>query len=538
MNKKLWLGALGVALCAESAIAGTGFPEAAFTETTFASGLTCATSMAWAPDGSNRLFVTRQGTCLSGSSNIPLGGQVRIIKDGTLLPDPFVNVAPGYYSSEAGLLGIAFDPNFATNGYVYVFSTVSATEQQIIRYTAVGDTGTDKTVIVSGLPTVGDTHNGGGLSVGPDAKLYWGIGDNRINDGTVTDDTTYLRSKISRANLDGSSPGDNPFDDGAGPNHELIWARGFRNPFTHTWHPRTKKLWVNDVGGFGEQVFQVNRGEHGGWDTYGGGNQPTGFIRPVFMVEAGGASGAAITGGTFYDGTLFPAPYRDNYFLGDFEVPGRIIRATFDTNDAFQGQSVFGTDIPYIVDIEVGPDGALYYAEYMSGRVMRLGYTSTAQNIVIGRRNLDLVECGSAVASVSLAVAPSSDVTVTIARESGDGDLGISSGATLTFTPANYAVPQSVVIAAAGDADTTDDNASFTVTSDGLTGHTIAAHAADVQGTCAPAVGDPPGSGGGGGGGGGGEDSGCCRTSPASPGWLLLVGLVGVGVLRRRRARA
>lgn len=128
-----------------------------FTETQFA--LVTGgdiTGIAWAPDGSNRLFVTRKG------------GQARIVKDGVLLATPFATETV-FTNSECGLIGMAFDPGFATNGYVYFFATVSSSEQQIIRYTAVGDTGTNRTVIVPGLPTSGTTTTAVRSASGPTA---------------------------------------------------------------------------------------------------------------------------------------------------------------------------------------------------------------------------------------------------------------------------------------------------------------------------------------------------------------------------------
>jgi len=80
-------------------------------------------------------------------------------------------VSPIFAVGECGLIGIAFDPDFVSNGYVYVFATVSTSEQQIIRYTAVGDVGTDKTVVIPGLPTVGANHDGGAVGFGPDGRL-------------------------------------------------------------------------------------------------------------------------------------------------------------------------------------------------------------------------------------------------------------------------------------------------------------------------------------------------------------------------------
>ena len=155
------------------------------------------TGIAWAPDGSNRLFVTRKG------------GEVRIVKNGALLATPFATVTV-FTGSECGLIGMAFDPGFVTNGYVYFFATVSSSEQQILRYTAVGDIGTNRTVIVAGLPTIGANHDGGAVGFGPDGMLYWAIGD--LGNGTgVNANLTSLAAKVGRAHPNGAVPNDNPF---------------------------------------------------------------------------------------------------------------------------------------------------------------------------------------------------------------------------------------------------------------------------------------------------------------------------------------
>jgi glucose/arabinose dehydrogenase len=269
-SKVKWLAALaGLPCLLASGGAGATLNDSAFTETTLvaAPDLAGATGLAWAPDGSNRLFVTRKD------------GPILIIKNGVLLPTPFATVAPLYQGSECGLLGIAFDPNFLVTRHVYLFATVSASEQQIIRYTVSGDIGTDKATVVAGLPTNGANHDGGAVGFGPDGKLYWAIGDLGSGSG-VGDDLASLASKIGRANLDGSPVIDNPHHDGPGPNADQIWARGFRNPFTFNFQPATGLLWVQDVGSTFEQIFIVRRGDHAGWNSYEN-NQPEGFLPPI-----------------------------------------------------------------------------------------------------------------------------------------------------------------------------------------------------------------------------------------------------------------
>lgn len=224
---------------ATAAVSDGNFTESAYYSNSIPNFF--ATGMAWAPDGSGRLFVIRKGG-FGGMGT----GEVRIIQNGTILTTPFASESV-FTASECGLIGIAFDPAFATNGHVYLFATVSSTQQQIIRYTASGNVGTNRTVLVSNLPTRGANHNGGGIDVGRDGKLYWAVGD--LGNRTGVDlNTTTLAAKAGRANRDGTLPSDNPLFDGAGANNDYIFAGGLRNPFTLTIQPGTGALWVNVPG--------------------------------------------------------------------------------------------------------------------------------------------------------------------------------------------------------------------------------------------------------------------------------------------------
>ncbi len=258
--------------------------EAHFIDSNYASRVNAPTCLAWAPDGSGRLFVSLKGRGIG------------VIENGAMRSMLFATFSPLFAQSECGVLGLAFDPDFATNHYVYVFVTVSASEQQIMRFTDQDSVGVDRTILIRGLPTRGRNHNGGALAFGPDGKLYWAVGDNGVKRG-VDGDLTSLAAKVGRCNPDGSVPNDNPFNDGSGPNNDYIWATGFRNPFTMTFHPVTGELWLNVVGsnpggqtsprttaGY-EQVFALHAGDDGGYDNYEG-NQPgtprftTPFPRP------------------------------------------------------------------------------------------------------------------------------------------------------------------------------------------------------------------------------------------------------------------
>ena len=496
------------------------------------------TSMAWAPDGSGRLFLTLKD------------GTVQIVNPGpppTLAAIPFATVTPINTDSECGLLGIAFDPDFTTNSFVYLFVTVSPSEQQIIRYTDSGGVGIGKTTIVSGLPTADQVHDGGSLAVGRDGRLYWGIGDNGLGAG-VDLDLAVLAAKIGRANRDGSVPADNPFNDGAGPNNDRIFARGFRNPFKATFQRSTGTLWVDVAGDSYEQVFAIGAGEHAGWNDYEN-NQPapgppTFYVTPkityrtnttdtrpivagtgasrsanvstftttvahgfrqgakitiagvahpsfngaVFVAStptpttftaaqsgpdatSGGGTaqtqnlGGAVTGGTFFDSTAAPAAYRGNFFFNDYNS-GQLMRAIVGPGTTVQSVDAFATGNVNSIDASVGPDGALYYIG-INTTVWRAGYNHTAQALIVAPAHVWMDEGGRSVFMVSLATAPASNVTVATARTAGSNLINVQSGASLTFTPTNFSVPQPVTIQAGVASGT--DAATFSVSSPGLT---------------------------------------------------------------------
>src|SRR4030095_7728481 len=290
----LALCALPLALAAPPVIQAGTPQEGSFSENSFisnSSSLGQITQLEWAPDGSNRLFILRKG------------GQMRIVKNGTLLSTPFVTLSPVFTNGECGSDGFAFDPNFSENGFIYIFVVESSTVSKVLRYTATGDVGGSKTTILNNLPTNGQFHNGGAMGFGKDGKLYVAIGDNNIGRG-VDGALSSAASKILRANKNGSVPTDNPFIDGSGGNNDYVWARGFRNPFSLCFRPLSHPLWLSVAGEAKEQLFLVTERKHGGWNDFEG-NQPTtgDFIRPKLQYDshgswAGGGVGC-ITGGCF-----------------------------------------------------------------------------------------------------------------------------------------------------------------------------------------------------------------------------------------------
>jgi glucose/arabinose dehydrogenase len=341
---------------------GTG--TGSFVDTTVASGLHGPTAMEFSPDG--RLFVSQEG------------GNVTIVKNGQTLPAPFLTV-PTITSNEMGLLGITLDPNFAANGYVYVYYTVQgATDSQahnrVSRFTADPSNpdrvlaGSEK-VLLNMDQLTPSLHNGGGLHFGPDGRLYIATGDNYVWANAQSLNTDL--GKMLRINSDGSIPQDNPFYNVQGAKKE-IWATGLRNPFTFAFSPLSGVMYINDVGQ--ESWEEINEGVAGanyGWPLCEGFCSNANFTNPIYVYPHNGAP-HAITGGAFYEGSQFPPQYRGSYFFGDFAA-GFIKRLTP------EGTAVdFLQNVTSPVDIDVGPDGSLYYLSIGSGEVHQVQYVNPA----------------------------------------------------------------------------------------------------------------------------------------------------------------
>ncbi len=325
-----------------------------FTRTTWVSGLGgLGTAMAFAPDG--RLFICVQG------------GPLRVVKNGALLATPFHTVATTS-SGERGLLGVAFHPQFATNGWVYVYYTTTSggVHNRISRLTANGDVSTGTETVLVDLPGLSSAtnHNGGALHFGPDRKLYVAVGDNA--NGAQSPSLATPFGKMLRFNDDGSIPSDNPWYGSTTGLSRSAWARGLRNPFSFAFDPSTGTMFINDVG---QNAWEeVNRGRAGadyGWPATEGSQGTggsTGYDAPVFAYGHSANStlitGFAIVGGTFYRPAtpLFPAAWSGHYFFGDY-VSDWIHRL-----DPANGNAVyaFARVGGAITDLQVGPDGALY----------------------------------------------------------------------------------------------------------------------------------------------------------------------------------
>ena len=384
-----------------------------FGERQYATGLTNPTAMAFAPDSCpasgipvHRLFVCEQA------------GTVRVLRNGALRATPFLTVNADT-RGERGLDGIVFDPNFAANGYVYIYYTIrpannsTPTHNRVVRVQAdpanpdVALHGSARTIL--DLPDLGPAqiHNGSAMHFGPDGKLYIAVGENGNGANAQSLDTVLgkiLRINPVPENADGTNPEstfptDNPFYNTATGLNRAIYCLGLRNPFTFAFQPTTGRMFIDDVGSYiWEEINEGGSGRNYGWPTIEGPVQPpvNGFTNPIFAyhhfpVQGGTPLGCAITGGTFYNPPAscsgevpygFPSFYVGQYFFldlcGDWIYTMDPTQIDPTNPYGFHRISQFATNIhgspTYLTG---GPDRNLYYISRDDGAVYQIRYPAS-----------------------------------------------------------------------------------------------------------------------------------------------------------------
>lgn len=334
------------------------------------SGLEGPSGFEIAPDG--RIFILERE------------GKIRIYKDGQLLEEPFANL-PSTATGDRGLIGIAFDPNFSINHYVYFYYTALDTRNRLVRFNAEGDIGTDGPVILYETTELSNLlHVGGSIRFGADDKIYLAIGDNGYPPNAQNLTNPY--GKILRLNKDGSIPLDNPFVD-----HpfalEEIWAYGFRNPWRFQFDPVSGRIYGGDVGDFSvEEVNKIVAGGNYGWPICEGVCNNPNYMDPLYYYLHQGES-AAVTGGPIYRGNMFPESYEGRLFLGDY-AQGFIKTISLDEDGNFLDIFDFDLNAGSVVDLKVASDGSLYYITYYPGRLYRISY-STDNHIPVANAGSD-----------------------------------------------------------------------------------------------------------------------------------------------------
>jgi hypothetical protein len=324
-----------------------------------------ATFITGARDGTNRLFVTFKS------------GRIAVFANNSASTTPsgfFLDIADRVDSStgESGLLGLAFDPAFASNGYFYVTYTTKRTPRtvrlsQFKVATSGGNTAspsTERVVLEYDHSEV--AHFGGWIGFGPEANtLYMSTGDNvqgQVSQSTGNLHGKILRMRINAANATYSAPSDNPFGSG-----NLVWALGFRNPWRCSFdRAGNGNLWCGDVGQVTrEEINLVRRGANHGWPFFEGSlayEQPgtrnySEFAAPVYEYDHNGGI-AAVVGGYVYRGSAVPG-LAGRYLFGDYILPG-LNALRVDANGSLLERTVPAPSLPDIKSFGEDDSGEVF----------------------------------------------------------------------------------------------------------------------------------------------------------------------------------
>lgn len=335
---------------------------------TYVTGLSNAVEITHCGDA--RMFVVQKS------------GQIRIIQNNALVTTPFLDISSlTVNSGEQGFLGLAFHPNYATNGQFFVNYTNLAGDTVIARYTVsssdpnvANPTGT----ILMTIDQPYNNHNGGTLKFGPDGYLYIGMGDGgsggdpqnfaqNLTVNATTPSRIYLGKMLrldvntTAGSLNYGYPPTNPFINESG--KQEIWALGLRNPWKFSFNRLNGDLWIADVGQ--NAVEEINRistplpntGLNFGWKCFEGSvvyascSNTTGMIAPVAEYTHAATGGCSITGGYVYTGSLYPNMLNKYYFadycqnrMGILDIATGSITYTpyFNGNNNF---TTFGEDV-------------------------------------------------------------------------------------------------------------------------------------------------------------------------------------------------
>jgi glucose/arabinose dehydrogenase len=342
---------------------------AGFSRVALGSGLNGPTAMAFK---GSKIFVTEKT------------GAIRIVRaNGVLRPSPWATLHVST-ESERGLLGIALDPDFAANGFVYVYYTTGpgakkysgTPENRVSRLKRrVNKSGVREKILLDHIPSTNGNHNGGDIHFGFDGKLYISVGESGCCPSDAQELNT-LRGKILRLNPDGTIPTDNPFYNTPNARKETF-AYGFRNPWRFTLHASNQSYIVADVGqNTWEEIDSLQASANYGWPLFEGPcpgdnlscNPATvnyGATTPPihwYNHNSGTEQGFVIAGGVFAENSNYPAPYADAYFYGD--GAGWVHALTLNHSNQVTARNDFDDSLAYPVAFGRGPDGNVYVADY------------------------------------------------------------------------------------------------------------------------------------------------------------------------------
>jgi aldose sugar dehydrogenase len=287
-------------------------------------------------------------------------GSIRVVENGELVEQPLITFPETSSTAEEGLMGLAVDPFYLTNRYVYVAVAYTEGQSTYVKVTRIEDEGNSARVtgnIIDKIPA-SRIHAGGALRFGPDNKLYITTGDAASPD--LAQDLNSLAGKILRLNPDGTIPEDNPF-----PNSP-VWSYGHRNSQGIDWHPQNEILYStehgpsgNDGPPGGDEINLIEKGQNYGWPLVSHERTREGTVSPIQLYTPAEAPSS----GTFYSSTLIPQ-FQNNFFFGALRGEGlhRVIFSEEEPRRIEYQQKIPEVNFGRIRAVTEGPDGALYFA--------------------------------------------------------------------------------------------------------------------------------------------------------------------------------
>src|SRR5215217_3382007 len=379
--------------------------------------ITMLTSMVFAPDG--RLFFTEKNT-----------GAIRIMTpEYNIIEKPFASVDNLYASWEQGMLGLAIDPDFGVNHYVYVYYTALIDIEKgnggnvinrVIRFTDSNNTGTEMTVIVDNIPASRGYHSGGAMAFGPDGELYITVGD--ATEHIFAQDPSIVIGKVLRINKDGTVPQDNPY-----PNLP-VYTIGHRNMYGIAFDRNGTGLTTENGDFHYDEINSIIKGGNYGFPTLQPPNLPpertnNTSIKPLRTYW----ETIAPTQMIYYDGNALPE-LKGMFLFGSFTGDIYGLRLSEDKKSIVEELEIDLKHFPFVptVGIAQSPDGKIYYGGYQIYTLDTIGEkeqmlftieVNSPSTINIGQINVDEEQKRIVVdANLSGTVAPDSTLTLRIPR--------------------------------------------------------------------------------------------------------------------------